>query len=38
MEELPSTAIGLKTSDGIILGSERRLSYGGYVLSREAKK
>ncbi|BBG24453.1 archaeal proteasome endopeptidase complex subunit beta [Sulfuracidifex tepidarius] len=38
MEELPSTAIGLKASDGVVLASERRLSYGGYVLSREAKK
>ncbi len=38
MEELPSTAIGIKASDGVVLASERRLSYGGYVLSREAKK
>lgn len=38
MEELPSTAIGLRASDGVVLASERRLSYGGYVLSREAKK
>ncbi len=38
MEELPATAVGLKVNDGIVLGSERRLSYGGYVLSKQAKK
>lgn len=38
MEELPSTAVGMKVKDGIILGAERRLSYGGYVLSKSAKK
>ncbi|TRM97723.1 proteasome endopeptidase complex, archaeal, beta subunit [Sulfolobus sp. B1] len=38
MEELPVTAVGLKVNDGVVLGSERRLSYGGYVLSKQAKK
>lgn len=38
MEELPATALGVKVSDGVILSAERRLSYGGYVLSRSAKK
>ncbi|MCH4814461.1 MAG: archaeal proteasome endopeptidase complex subunit beta [Saccharolobus sp.] len=38
MEELPATAVGLKVIDGIVLASERRLSYGGYVLSKQAKK
>ncbi|AAK40616.1 archaeal proteasome endopeptidase complex subunit beta [Saccharolobus solfataricus] len=38
MEELPATAVGLKVNDGIVLASERRLSYGGYVLSKQAKK
>ncbi|EWG07258.1 MAG: proteasome endopeptidase complex [Candidatus Aramenus sulfurataquae] len=38
MEELPSTAIGIKLKDGVILGAVRRLSYGGYVLSKSAKK
>jgi proteasome beta subunit len=38
VEELPSTAVGMKVKDGIILGAERRLSYGGYVLSKSAKK
>lgn len=38
MEELPSTALGIKVNDGIVLAAERRLSYGGYVLSKSAKK
>ncbi|WP_338600038.1 archaeal proteasome endopeptidase complex subunit beta [Sulfolobus tengchongensis] len=38
MEELPATAVGIKVDDGIVLASERRLSYGGYVLSKQAKK
>ncbi|EHP69484.1 MAG: archaeal proteasome endopeptidase complex subunit beta [Metallosphaera yellowstonensis] len=38
MEELPSTAIGIKVQDGVILGAVRRLSYGGYVLSKSARK
>ncbi|BDB97172.1 archaeal proteasome endopeptidase complex subunit beta [Saccharolobus caldissimus] len=38
MEELPATAVGIKVSDGVVLASERRLSYGGYVLSKQAKK
>ncbi|BCU67436.1 proteasome subunit beta [Sulfolobales archaeon HS-7] len=38
MEELPSTAVGIKATDGVVLASERRLSYGGYVLSRGVKK
>jgi len=38
MEELPATALGIRLNDGIILAAERRLSYGGFVLSRSAKK
>jgi len=38
MEELPATALGIKLNEGIILAAERRLSYGGFVLSRSAKK
>ena len=38
MAELPSTAVGAVFSDGVILGAERRLTYGGYVLSKSAKK
>lgn len=38
MEELPSTAVGIRLQDGVVLGAVRRLSYGGYVLSKSAKK
>lgn len=38
MEELPATALGIRLNDGVILAAERRLSYGGFVLSRSAKK
>ena len=38
MEELPATALGVRLNDGVILAAERRLSYGGFVLSRSAKK
>ncbi|AWR99454.1 archaeal proteasome endopeptidase complex subunit beta [Metallosphaera hakonensis] len=38
MEELPATAVGVKVQDGVVLGAVRRLSYGGYVLSKAAKK
>ncbi|MBP1358007.1 MAG: archaeal proteasome endopeptidase complex subunit beta [Sulfolobus sp.] len=37
-EELPATAIGVRVSEGVILGADRRLSYGSYVLSKSAKK
>jgi len=35
---LPGTAIGLKTSEGVVLAGEKRLSYDGFVLSRNARK
>lgn len=35
---LPGTAIGLKTSEGVVLASEKRLTYDGFVLSRNARK
>jgi proteasome beta subunit len=38
MEELPATAVGVVTTDGVVMGAERRLSYGGYILSKTAKK
>ncbi|AHC51051.1 proteasome subunit beta [Sulfolobus acidocaldarius SUSAZ] len=38
MEELPATAIGIKTKDGVVLAAERRLSYGDFVLSKSARK
>ncbi len=33
-----ATIIGLKTRDGVVLASERRLSYNGFILSKKAKK
>ncbi|MEM2739335.1 MAG: proteasome subunit beta [Candidatus Bathyarchaeia archaeon] len=33
-----ATAVGIVARDGVILASEKRLSYGGYILSRRAKK
>jgi len=33
-----ATAAGIRASDGIVLAAERRLAYGGYVLSKSAKK
>jgi len=35
---LPGTAIGLKTSEGVVLAGEKRLSYDGFVLSRNGRK
>jgi len=35
---LPGTAIGLKTNEGVVLAGEKRLSYDGFVLSRNARK
>ncbi|MBS7642385.1 MAG: proteasome subunit beta [Candidatus Bathyarchaeia archaeon] len=33
-----ATAVGIVARDGVVLASEKRLSYGGYILSRRAKK
>ncbi|MEM1706286.1 MAG: proteasome subunit beta, partial [Thermosphaera sp.] len=38
MSMLPGTAIGVKTRDGVVLASEKRLTYDGFVLSRNVKK
>ncbi|BBD71982.1 proteasome subunit beta [Sulfodiicoccus acidiphilus] len=38
MEELPATAVGMALKDAVVLAAERRLSYGGYVISKAAKK
>lgn len=35
---LPGTAIGIRTREGVVLASDKRLSYGGYVLSKQARK
>jgi proteasome beta subunit len=33
-----ATAVGIRTNEGVVLASERRLSYGNYVMSKSAKK
>lgn len=33
-----ATAIGIKVEDGVVLAGDRRLTYGGYIMSRSAKK
>jgi len=35
---LPGTAIGLKTKEGVVLATDKRVTYEGFVFSREAKK
>lgn len=35
---IPGTAVGLKTREGVVLAAEKRLSYGSFVLSRQARK
>ncbi len=33
-----ATAVGIRTKDGVVLGAERRFSYGGFIMSKMAKK
>ena len=33
-----ATAVGIRTNDTVVLAAEKRVSYGGFVLSRSAKK
>ncbi len=33
-----ATTIGIKCNNGVVLASERRMSYGGYILSKRIKK
>ncbi len=33
-----ATAVGLKVNTGVILGAERRFSYGGFIMSKAARK
>lgn len=33
-----ATAIGIKSNSGVVLAAERRFSYGGYILSKTARK
>lgn len=38
MISIPGTAIGIKARNGVVLASEKRVTYDGFVLSRQAKK
>lgn len=33
-----ATTVGIRCSNGVVLASERRMSYGGYILSKSIKK
>ncbi len=33
-----ATAVGIKVNNGVVLGAERRFSYGGFIMSKAAKK
>ncbi|MEM4571017.1 MAG: proteasome subunit beta, partial [Desulfurococcaceae archaeon] len=37
MSIIPGTAIGIKTREGVVLISEKRVTYNGFVLSKQAK-
>ena len=33
-----ATSVGIRTKDGVVLASERRVSYGGFVMSKAGRK
>ncbi len=33
-----ATAVGIKVNDGVVVAAEKRISYGGYIVSRTGKK
>jgi proteasome beta subunit len=33
-----ATAVGIKVNDGVVLASEKRVAYGGFVMSKAGKK
>ncbi len=33
-----ATTVGVKARDGVVLGSEKRVSYGGFIVSKAGKK
>ncbi|MEM0379714.1 MAG: proteasome subunit beta [Desulfurococcaceae archaeon] len=35
---IPGTIIGIKASDGVVIGGEKRLTYNGFVLSKSVRK
>ena len=36
--QLGATAVGIKASNGVVLAADKRMSYGGFIVSRNAKK
>ncbi len=38
LSNVPGTVIGVRAGDGVVLGSEKRLSYNGYILSKKTRK
>ncbi len=36
--QLGATTVGLRSREGVVLASEKRMSYGGFVMSRVGKK
>ncbi len=38
MSMLPGTVLGIRVRDGVVLASEKRLTYNGFVLSRNVRK
>lgn len=35
---LPGTAVGIKTRDGVVLATDKRVTYDGFIMSRQATK
>ncbi len=33
-----ATAVGIRTNDGVVLAAEKRMSYGGFIMSKAVKK
>jgi len=33
-----ATAVGIRAADGVVIASDKRMSYGGFILSRNARK
>jgi proteasome beta subunit len=38
MDNLPGTVVGVRARDGVVLAGEKRLTYDGFVLSKNTKK
>ncbi|UXD21727.1 proteasome subunit beta [Ignicoccus pacificus DSM 13166] len=38
MNGLGATAVGIKVKDGVVLAAEKRMSYGGFIMSKAIRK